>query len=45
MKSFSVTKIVKEIKFEGIWGDLEFKKGFQGQSVKVYETNSSFHVK
>ena len=36
MKGFSVTKIVKEIKFEGIWGDLEFKKGFQGQSVTKY---------
>ena len=32
-----VTKILKEIKFERIWGKLESKKSF--------ETNSSFHVK
>ena len=35
-KSFTVTKIVKEIKFEGIWGKLEAKKCFQRQSCPKY---------
>ena len=29
LKGLRVTKNVKEIKFEGIWGNLESKKGFQ----------------
>ena len=36
MKGLTVTKIVKEIKFEGVWGKLESKKGFQRQSVLKY---------
>ena len=30
------TKIVEEIKFERIWGELDSKKGFQRQSVTKY---------
>ena len=30
------TKIVEEIKFEGFWGELEPRKGFQRQSVIKY---------
>ena len=36
MKDLRVTKIVKEIKFEGVWGDLESKKCFQRQSFTKY---------
>ena len=36
MKGLRGAKIVKEIKFEGIWGELESKKGFQRQSVTKY---------
>ena len=36
MKGIRVTKIVKEIKFEGVWGELESKTGFQRQSVTKY---------
>ena len=36
MKGFRVTKIVKEIKFEGVWGELESNKGFKRQSVTKY---------
>ena len=32
MKGLSVTKIVNEIKFEGVWGELEAKKLFQRQT-------------
>ena len=28
-------KIVKEFKFEGVWGKLESKKGFQRQSENI----------
>ena len=45
MKDLRVTKIIKEIKFKGVWGKLESKEDFQRQSVKIFETNSSFHVK
>ena len=31
MKGLRITNIVKEIKFEGIWGELESNKGFQRQ--------------
>ena len=31
VKDLRVTKIVKEIKFEGVWSELESKKGFQKQ--------------
>ena len=36
MKELRLTKIVKEIKFEGVWGKLESKIGFQRQSVSKY---------
>ena len=36
MKGLRVTKIVKEIKFEGVWDELESKNGFQRQSVTKY---------
>ena len=46
MKDIRVNKIVKETRTEGLWGELESKKGFQRQSFKkISETNSSFHVK
>ena len=46
MKGLTVTKIVKKIKFEGVWGELESKKRFpETISHKIFETNSSFHVK
>ena len=44
VKGLRVTKNVKEIKFEGVWGELELKKSFQ-RTHKIFETNSSFHVK
>ena len=37
--------MVKEIQFEGVWGELESNKGVQWKSVKNIETNSSFRVK
>ena len=46
MKGLRVTKIVKEIKFEGVWGELESKKRFPDTIThKRSETNSSFHAK
>ena len=36
MKGLTVTKIVKENKFEGAWGELKPKTGFQRQSVTKY---------
>ena len=36
MKGLRVTKIINKIKFEGVWGELESKRGFQGQSTKGY---------
>ena len=35
-KGVRVTKIVKEIKFEGVWDELGSKKLFQRQSVTKY---------
>ena len=44
-ESLRVTKIVKEIKFEGVWGELESGKWFhEAIAHKIFETNSSFHV-
>ena len=40
-----VTKNVKAIKFEGVWDDLESKKFPQTATHKIFENNSSFHVK
>ena len=45
MKGLQVTKNVKEIKFEGVWGKLESKKFPETVTRKIFETNSSFHVK
>ena len=36
MKGLRVTKIVKEIRFERVWGKLEAKKCFQRQPFKKY---------
>ena len=36
MKDLRVTKVMKEIKFEGIWGKLKAKKGFQRQPLTKY---------
>ena len=50
--SAGVTKTAKEIKFEGVWGELKSKPGFQRQSVTkylrltlVFTQNSSLWVK
>ena len=40
MKDLRVTKIVKEIKFERVWGNAEAKNFFQ----RKFFSNSSFHV-
>ena len=46
MKNLIVTKVVQKIKFEGDWGRLESKKLFPETVIdKIYETNSTFHVK
>ena len=45
VKSLRVTNIVKEIKFERAWRELEAKKMFPEKTIhKLFETNSSFHV-
>ena len=45
MKGVRVTKIVKEIKFQGIWGELKQKMFPETIIHKIFETNFSFHVK
>ena len=46
MKCLRVIKNVKEIKFEGVWGELRVKKEFpETITRKIYETNTSFHMK
>ena len=46
MTGLRVTKNLKKIKFEGVWGELESKKRFPDTIThKRYETNSSFHAK
>ena len=40
-----VTKIAKETKFEEVWGNLEEKVFLEVTIHKIFETNSSFHVK
>ena len=46
MKGLRVTKIVKEIKFEWGLGQVRSKKLFPETIIhKIFETNSSFHVK
>ena len=45
-QSLRVTKIVQQIKFKGVWDELESKKlSLETISCKIFETNSSFHVK
>ena len=36
MKGLRVVKIIKESKFEGVWGELEAKNCFQRQSFTKY---------
>ena len=46
MKDFRVTKNVKEIKFEGVWGKLESNKLFPKTIThKIFETKFSFDVR
>ena len=46
MEGLRITKIVKEIKFQEVWGELESKKRFpETISHKIFENNSSFQVK
>ena len=46
MKGSRVTKIVNEIKFEQVSGELEENKMFPETIIhKIFETNSSFHMK
>ena len=46
MKGLRVTKVVKEIKSEGVWREIEAKKIFPETIIhKIFETKSSFHVK
>ena len=43
MKGLRVTNISKEIKFEGVWEELESKKCFQRQKITKYSRLT--HVK
>ena len=45
MKGLRVTKNVKVIKFEGVWGEKESKRIPETIAHEIFETNSSFHVK
>ena len=46
MKGLRVTKIVKEVKFEGVWGNLESKNKFpETITHKIFETDPIFHFK
>ena len=46
MKGLAVTKVVKEIKSEGVWGRVKSKILFPEAIIHtIFETNSSFHVK
>ena len=46
VKGLRVTKIVKEIKSEMVWGKLEAKKMLPETTIhKIFETNSSFYLK
>ena len=45
MKDLRLTKVCKEIKFEGVWAKLEAKKLFSKTIIhKIFETNSSLHA-
>ena len=45
VKSPTVTKIVKKIKFEGVWEVRNKNRVPETISYKIFETESSFHVK
>ena len=45
VKGLRVTKIVKETRFEGVWGRVRIKKFPETIIYKIFETNSSFHLK
>ena len=45
MKVLRVAKIVKEIKFEGVLGELESKKLSRDNYLKLFESYSSFDEK
>ena len=46
VKSLRFTKIVKKVKLEGVWGEIEAKKCLRRQLfTKVFETSSTFQVK
>ena len=38
-------EIVKPIKFEGVWDELNTETVFREKHSKIFETKSSFHVK
>ena len=43
---FTVTKIVKKIKFKGVWGRVRSKKLFPETIIhNMFETDSGFYVK
>ena len=45
-KALELQNLSKKIKFEGVWGEFESKKLFAETTIhKIFETNSSFHVK
>ena len=45
MKRFTVTRIVNEFKFGTGWGKTEAKKFPETIFLKIFDTNSSLHVK
>ena len=46
MKGLRVIKIVKEIKLEEVWGELEAKKVFPETTThKIFDTYSNFYTK
>ena len=45
MKDFRLTKNAKEIKFGGVWYEVEKKKFPEIITHKIFEINSSLHVK
>ena len=46
MKGLRITKNVKEVKFQGVWGQVTIKKAFpETIAHKICETNYSFHMK
>ena len=45
LKDLRITKKFKEIKFQGFWGKVELKKVSERIIHKIFESNSSFHIK